>query len=241
MKKVIDFCKRKYKILIPIMVILVLLITVYFLYREYRYDTYRNKEEAKVYQYFGGVKHEYTAIVSYNLKKVLVDIKGKDENINYDSTPVYYQDKDKIIFPKEMSIIFPIMDASQYKLVKYTTYEGIDKQYTITSGRDSGVYNNYFMFDSEGLYFFPDEVTLKIKGMNDIKLSANSYAHVVGGYTLTYYDRENDKSEVLEIENKEVTAVNDYIDLSLTSRYFKVYNKKILLIPSYNLNSLFDN
>ena len=240
MKKIIDFCKQKYKILIPIMVVLVLLVTVYFLYREYRYDNYRNKEESKVYQYFGGVKHEYTAIISYNLRKVMVDVKGKEENINYDSTPIYYEDKDKVIFPHEMSIIFPIMDANQYKLFKYTTYEEIDKQDVITSGRDTGVFNNYFLFDGEGLYFFPEEVTLKIDNKDYIKLSANSYAEVIGGYTLTYYDKEKDKSEVIEIDGKEVTAVNDYVDLSLTSRYFKVYKKKILLIPSYNLNSLFD-
>ena len=240
MSKIIDFCKRKYKILIPIMVVLVLLVTVYFLYREYRYDTYRNKEEVKVYQYFGGVKHEYTAIVSYNLKKVMVNVEGKDENIKYDSTPVYYKDKDKVIFPNEMSIVFPIMDASQYRLVKYSTYEEIDKQKMITSGRDNGVYNNFFIFDSEGLYFFPEEVTLKIDGKDYTKLSANSYAEVVGGYTLTYYDKEKDKSEVIEIDGKEVTVVNDYMDLSLTSRYFKVYNKKILLVPAYNLNSLFE-
>ena len=40
--------------LIPVMVVFVLLITVYFLYREYKYDNYRNKKEEEVYQYFGG-------------------------------------------------------------------------------------------------------------------------------------------------------------------------------------------
>ena len=43
MKKVINFCKENYKVLIPVMVGIVLLITLFFLYREYKYDN--TKEE----------------------------------------------------------------------------------------------------------------------------------------------------------------------------------------------------
>ena len=102
MEKIIEFCKQKYKILIPIVVVFVLLIAVYFLYREYRYDTYRNKKEVSVYQYFGGVRNDYTAIISYNLKKDIVNIQGKEKTINYDSTPIYYKDEEKIIFPTKI-------------------------------------------------------------------------------------------------------------------------------------------
>lgn len=239
MKKVIDFCKQNYKVLIPIIVVLVLLIAVYFLYKEYKYDTYRNKVEVPVYQYFGGVKNDYTAILSYNLKKNVVSIEGKEKKISYDSTPVYYSDEEKVIFPKEMSVVFPLRDNGQYRLYKYAFYEKIDGNDYLTLGNKSDTYNNFFVFDGEGLYFFPDEVTLKIDGKEEIKLGANSYAHIVGGYTLAYYDKENDISKVLEIEGKEVIATNNYLDLSLTDRYYKIYDKKILLIPSYNLDPLF--
>ena len=81
MEKVINFMKQRYKIFIPVMVVFVLLITMYFLYREYKYDNYRNKEEVAVYQYFGGMKNEYTAIVTSNLKGVIVDVSAKDKKI----------------------------------------------------------------------------------------------------------------------------------------------------------------
>ena len=241
MGKIIEFCKQKYKILIPIVVVFVLLIAVYFLYREYRYDTYRNKVEVPVYQYFGGVRNDYTAIISYNLKKDIVNIQAKEKTINYDSTPIYYNEGDKVIFPSEMSVIFPLKDGTQYRLYKYTTYENIDNNDYLTSGKNSGAYSNFFVFDGEGLYFFPDEVTLKISGENEIKLSANSYAHVVGGYTLAYYDKEKNESKVLEIEGKDVMASNNYFQLSLNNRYFMVYDKKVLLVPSYNLEALLSN
>ena len=241
MKKVIDFCKERYKILIPIIVVLVLLIAVFYLYREYRYNNYRNRVEIPVYQYFGGVRNDYTAIISYNLKKDIVLVEGKNKKINYDSTPIYFKNEEKIIFPKEMSIVFPLKDGVQYRLYKYMVYENIDNNYHLTSGKKSGSYNNYFLFDGEGLYFFPDEVTLKVNGKELIKLSANSYAEVVGGYTLTYYDKDKDVSKVLEIEGKEITASNNYLDLSLSNRYFKIYEKKVLLVPGYNLEALLIN
>ena len=87
--KLKKFFHEKYKILIPIMVVFVLLITLYFLYREYKYDNYRDKRETEVYQYFGGIRTDYTAIITYNLKESIVDINPKDKKIEYDGTPIY--------------------------------------------------------------------------------------------------------------------------------------------------------
>lgn len=242
MKKVIEFLKKRYKILIPIMVVFVLLIAVFFLYREYRYDNYRNREEVDVYQYFGGIKNNYTAIISYNLKKLIVDIKAKNKKVEYDATPIYYNNEDKIIFPSEMSIIFPLRDGNQYRLYKYARYQKIDDEYEITNGRESGIFNHFFLFDGRGLYFFSDEVKIMIDDKEIVTLSPNSYVEVVGGYTLTYYDKENDKSEMIEIEGKKVQAINDILDLSINERYFNLFGKKILLVPSENLKELgFDN
>ena len=240
MKKVITFCRRNYKILIPVMVIFVLLVTVYFLYREYKYDNYKNKKEESVYQYFGSVKNEYTAIVTYNLKNVIVDVQAKNKKIEYDSTPIYYEDSDKIIFPNEMNIVFPLKDGSQYKLYKYSIYEKIDDTDMISMNNDSGYYYHFFLFDGKGLYFFPDEVALKIDNEEYKKLSPMSYVSLVGGYTLTYYDKESDTSEVLEIEGKKVSVYCDEISLSinLNERKFVTFNKQVLLLSPYNLNAL---
>ena len=81
MEKIIEFCKEKYKILIPIMVVLVLLITVYFLYKEYKYDSYCNKQEVSVYQCFNGVKTEYTAIITYSKIKCNIIIDHHQNNL----------------------------------------------------------------------------------------------------------------------------------------------------------------
>lgn len=238
MEKVINFMKQRYKIFIPVMVVFVLLITMYFLYREYKYDNYRNKEEVAVYQYFGGMKNEYTAIVTSNLKGVIVDVNAKDKKIEYSSVPIYYKDKDIVLFPSEMSIVFPIKNASQYRLYKYSMYEKIDDTHMITNGMDKGDFYYFFLFDGKGLYFFPDEVTLNIDGKEYTKLSSMSYLSYVGGYTIKYYDKASDKSELLEIEGKKITVSSEKININVNESYFMVYNDKNLLIKPYNLDAL---
>ena len=239
MKKIVDFCKERYKILIPVMVVFVLLITIYFLYREYKYDNYRNKQEVAVYQYFGGVKDEYTAIVTYNLRNAIVDVNKKGTNMEYNSVPIYYKEENKIIFPSEMNIAMPIQDGMQYRLYKYAFYEKKGETNLIKIGsNEAKEYDYFFLFDGKNLYFFPDEVTLNIGGKEYKKLSAMSYVQVIGGYTLVYYDYEKDESAVIEINKREVTVSSKAVKVNLNERYFMSFDKKILLLSPDDLNAV---
>ena len=88
MKNIVKFFREKYKLLIPIMVVLVLLITIFFLYKEYKYDNTRNKVDVKVYQYFNSVRVDYTATLTYNLKDVIVDVKSKNKVVDFNKIPI---------------------------------------------------------------------------------------------------------------------------------------------------------
>ena len=237
--KLKKFFHEKYKILIPIMVVFVLLITLYFLYREYKYDNYRDKRETEVYQYFGGIRTDYTAIITYNLKKSIVDITPKDKKIEYDGTPIYYRDKLEVLFPKEMIVAFPLREGSQYKTYKYATYINDDSIHNIKNDTYTGVYDYFFMYDGEEVFFFPTPVKLLIDGVEYTNLSGGSYVSLVGGYTLIYYDYEEDKSEVIEIEGKKISVSSEYINVNLSYGYFMSFNDKVLLSKPYNLNALY--
>ena len=238
MEKIVAFCKKNYKVLIPVMVVFVLLVALYFLYREYRYDYYRNKQDVKVYQYFGGIKTNYTAIVTYNLKDTIVSVEPKDKKIDYDSTPIYYKDSDKVIFPEEMNAVFPLQEGSQYKIYKYSTYEFKDDLHVIKSDTNEKDYNYFFLYDGKGLFFFPSEVTIKINGEDYKKLTGMSYVKTIGGYTMEIYDKGTDTSEVIELENREVMVSNDSMEVCITERYILSFGRKILLVSPYDLNSL---
>lgn len=233
---VIEFCKNKYKILIPFMVGFVLLITVYFLYKEYQYDNYRNKEEVLVFQNFGGEKEEYTAIVTYNLKNSIVDLTAKDKKIQYDSSPVYYVDEDKVLFPSEMSIVFPLKDGSQFKLYKYSTCYFENDLHMIKSNTESSEFDYFFLYDGKNLFFFPDEVEIKLNDKVYKKLGAMSYISVVGGYTLNYYDTATDTAEIIELNGRSVSVSGKHIDINVKEKYFMALDKKVLLFSPDNLN-----
>lgn len=240
MTKFIDFCKNKYKVLIPFMVLFVLVVALLFLYKEYKYDNTRNKQEVSVYQYFGGVKSEYTAIVTYNLKNLIVGIEAKNKKIEYDSTPVYYMDSDKVLFPKEMSIVFPLREGSQFKLYKYASYSQEEGLHYIDNNDNQVVnYSHFFLYDGKDMFFFPDEVMLKVGGRDYKKLGSGSYVSVVGGFTLIYYDTSTDSSEVIELEGKNVAVVGDKIDVNISERYFMSFGKKVLLFAPDKLNPVF--
>jgi len=234
MKRIIDFLKQKYKILIPIMVVFVLLVAIYFLYKEYKYDNYRNKQQVSVFQYFGSTKTEYDAIITYNLKNLIVDISSIENKISYDATPIYYVEEDKIIFPKEMIIAFPLRGGSQYKMYDYSIYERKNEENFITTGYDTSKYEHFFLFDGKGIYFFPEPVTLNINDKEYTKLGSMSFIKIVGGNTMTYYDKENDTGNFLEISGKKITVSSENINVNLSEEYFMSLSSRVLLAePSY--------
>lgn len=238
MQKLIDFWRQKYKILIPVMVVFVLLVAVYFLYKEYKYDNYRNRQETLVFQTFGGIKTKYTAIITYNLKDIIVDITAKDKQIEYDSTPIYYQKEDKVIFPSEMSLVKPLEEGSQFKLYKYSVYEYDKEKHMIHFGADSDKYSSFFLFDGKKVFFFPDEVTLYMNGVEFKKLGGMSYVKIVGGNTLEYYDKTSDTTDIIEIDGKKITAKGDEVEVGLSERYVMSFGKKVLLVSPDNLNAV---
>lgn len=238
MEKIINFCKEKYKLLIPAMVGVVLLITLFFLYQEYNYENTKKKEEINVYQYFGGLKTEYTAIVTYNLKDSIVGLESKDKKIEYDSKPVYYKDSNKILFPNEMTVVFPLRDGGQYKLYKYATYYKEEDLHYIKNNVDVDNVSHFFLYDGKDMFFFPEEVTLNINNKEYKKLGAMSYVTVVGGLTLIYYDTDTDSSEVIELDNDIVTVTNDIINVNINERKYLSFGKEILLFRPNNLNPL---
>ena len=239
MKNIVKFLKEKYKILIPIMVIIVLLVTIFFLYKEYIYDNTRNKEEVPVFQYFNTVREDYTGVFTYNLKKALIDVSAKDKKINFVSVPIYYKDLSKVVFTHEMSAVFPLIGGSQYKLYKYASFYKVDEVNFIKNNTEEGNYQHFFLYDGNGMYFFPDETILNIGGKKYKELGPMSYISLVGNTSLIYYDPSNDTSEIIELTTEKVTVTNEFLDVSIRETCFYSFDNKVLLFSPKYLSPLF--
>lgn len=229
MKKKLDkFLNNKnIKIIIPIIVLIVLLIVVFIYLREYKYSQYRNKQEHSFYQYYAGLKLEYDATISFNRDNEIKGFEPKEYKITYDSIPIYYKEQEKVIFPNEMSIIFPLRNYRQNKLKEFSYMERINNINYITFEDYRKNLDHYIIFNGNNLYFFSDSVNLTING-ESITLSPMSYI-IARNDEFSYYNYETDEYKTLEI-NQEVFVSNDYYKINVTNDYIDATNDRILLI-----------
>ena len=89
-----------------------------------------------------------------------------------------------------------------------STYYNEDGIHFIKNNTDLGHYTYFFLYDGAGMFFFPEETTLKINDKEYKKLGPKSYVKLVGGVTLIYYDTESGTAEAIELDYDKVTPDN---------------------------------
>lgn len=233
-----NIIKENYKLIIPIVLMIVLFIAFLIYYNVLIRNNYTKDETIKVYQYFYEKKYEYELTVSKNRKDVIVDIKPQDIKVNYDSTPIYYQGKDIIILPKDMSIIMPTLSCAEYLSLGYSyiTYEnGI---YNLTTKNYNKKLNHYFLYDGKDLYFFIEPVTLTV---NNEKIELSSLSYVIAKYnnSITYYDKKTDTFKIIETTDDNSTIENDYYSINISKDSLNYQGTNIILTSAIeNLNTI---
>ena len=76
-------------------------------------------------------------------------------------------------------------------------------------------FDHMFLYDGRDLYFFIDNTTLVI-GTEEIPLSPMSYVSCSYTNMLEYYDKENDKYEIIPLTKERVYVKNDYMNIDVT-------------------------
>lgn len=210
-----NFKKNKYNLLIPICLVVVLLISILLYAKEYKNNRYAELKEVEVYQYFSGVKMEYTANIGRNRKNVILEYENNDFAVSLDTTPVYIKKSGNVIFPKEMSIIFPLKDK-QYRVNALSEIYTENNLHYLNIRNLNKALENIFYYDGNNLYFFVDNVTLTV-GAREISLSPMSYVSCSYQNLVEYYDKEKDTFETINITNEKVTVKNDYMTIDIAS------------------------
>ena len=242
--KIITYIKENYKIIIPLSLILVLFIAASVYYKVRIYDTYKKDTNDKFYQWFYNRKYEYTGTVSTNRKNEIVDFTTKDYDISFDSTPVYYQKKKIVVFTTNMSVVMPTLNCSEYLSPKYsylTTSK--NNNHTLTTKKYNSKLGHYFLYDGKDLYFFLDEVKLKIDNQ-EITLSPLSYVIAENNKYVTYYDKKTDTFKTIETTSNSTTAENDYYKIYVSTDNIDYYGTNVILtskITELNPISMKDN
>jgi hypothetical protein len=133
--------------------------------------------------------------------------------------PLYYENKEEVIFPNTMSVILPVEGKMQRKLNRYTTINGEGIQAIISNQNLKYALTNGFVYDGSNLYFFVEKGTLSW-GTNKIELSPMSMVSCYYQGDLSIYDYE--KNEAVLYENVTDDVIMTFEDYSVNLSYDSV-------------------
>ena len=118
--------------------------------------------EEQFYQYFGGVKTEYDGVMSITKKGEITELRTKEGAINLDSTPVYYKNSSKVLFPETMAKVEGSNNGKMTKIERFSTLEKEEESIYLVRKKERKLLENSFLWDGSDMYFFLGNATLSV-------------------------------------------------------------------------------
>ena len=232
--KIINYLKENYKLMIPIALMVVVFIAAIVYYKVTIFDNFTKENEDKFYQWFYDKKIEYNGVFSTNRRNEIVGFKAKEKDIQFDSTPIYFQNKEKVIFPSVMSIVMPTLNCAEYYANKYSYITNEKDNNILTTEKYNNRLGHYFLFDGYDLYFFIDEVKLNIDKNTSVTLSPLSYVKAKSGSYLSYYDKKTDTYKTINSTNNSMIVENNYYKVNVITDSIEYYGTDVILTGKVN-------
>ena len=220
-KKIAKFIKKNYIWLILLLILLI--VAILFAFRG-NIDKVVIKDH-NLYQYTDGIKLEYTGEIMIDKETdEITQLSVKDIVMELGTDPIYYEDEMKVLFPKNMAVVFPL-HGTQYKVNYYTTvYRDLDDIY-IEDRSLKRTLKDAIIYDGGDIYLVIDKSTVTI-GKEKIDVSplslvvANTQNKVAYVYN---YDKEELK-EFKDLKDEVIISTDSYkVNASLDLMY---YNEK---------------
>lgn len=190
-------------------------------------------ENHNLYQYLNGVKVSYTGKIKINKdENKIIKLSFKDINIDLDTTPIYYKDTKKVLFPKNMAVIYPIL-GEQYKINYYSNVYSDSNFIYVKDGSLKKNLVNSLIYDGDDIYFFIDNVVVSFDDKS-YEVGPLSYIIVdtLNGI-LNIYNMDSDSYNSFNVSSDVIISTNDYkVNASLDYIYYN--NKTRLLIKDVN-------
>ena len=154
---------------------------------------------------------------------------------DHDSTPIFFKDEEKTLFPQTMSVIKP-REGTQFKVNYYSTiYKDLD-HYTIEDGKTKSIISGSIIYDGNDLYFLTENANV-VFGNENIELSPMSYIIVdTFNKVVEIYDSKEDDCKVYENNEEIVKIKNEEYELNAT--YDTLYYNNTSIILMKNLEKL---
>lgn len=220
-KKIASFFKKNYIWLILLLILMI--VAILFAFRS-SIDKVVIKDH-NLYQYTDGIKLEYTGEIMIDKETdEITQLSVKDVVMELGTDPIYYEDEMKVLFPKNMSVIFPL-HGSQYKVNYYTTvYRDLDDIY-IEDRSLKRTLKDSIIYDGGDIYLLVDKSVVTI-GKEKIEVSPLSLV-VANTQNKVAYVYNYDKEELIEftdLKDEVIISTDSYkVNASLDLMH---YNEK---------------
>lgn len=240
-KKKIKLKKNMKVLIISILALIAIIIAAFITYDRYEELNEYKVENYELYQYFAGIKFEYTGEIKLKRNGEITELKYKDIVIEVDSTPIYFKEIDnQVLLPKNMALYMPRKENSAYRL-PYFSRISVEKGAQFTSAywqtAEKEIFlEESFLYDGGNLYVLLYETDIEIDGKK-ITLSPLSYISVSYQGEIYYYDKAKDKYVTIDKHKNDVIAtLGTYqINLSTDMILYANNNNKLLIKNSGNL------
>lgn len=203
-------------------------------------------ENHNFYQWYFGQKVEYNGQLTFTRKEGLTELKATDRKVTLDSTPVYYADeKDKVIFPEDMTIVYPTNNGLMYRVNHFSDVVKEDGDIYLESNLATSTSKDKiekaFLYDGQDLYFFLERTNLIVNGTT-YELSPLSYVIVRYKQNVQIYDYDKDEFKIIETKDtQDAKVVTDLYTIDLSVDSLKTAEKEQLLIKGLDYLTPFKN
>lgn len=235
MKKLLKLIKLKYLKYLAIIPLIIVIVFTFFFQKKIDEVYFENH---KFYQYLSGIKFDYEGKIKLNKDKNITKIIFDEVSVTLDSTPIYYAGEKKVLFPKNMNLVYPISGGLQYKVNYFSTLESENNILYLQDGKLRKELLSCFLYDGNDLYFFIDETKIIVQNKEYI-LSPFSYVILKHNQSIEIYDIKNDNYQIIELDNQEIKAVSNGYTINLSIDAINYSGKSRLLIKNTDfLNKL---
>ncbi len=224
--------KKKINIKIVAIISIVLIVIVVTLFNMLiRKEDKLTLNETELYQYSGDNKINYIGNVEIDKKNEITTISfdNMEESVTLDSTPVFYVNEKKVVFPKNMSLIFP-REATQFK-INYFTYLTMNdhNEVTLKDRTTKKMIEDCIIYDGKDLYFLIGNYKTTIDG-KEYELPSFSYLRVDNlNEIVEMYNYNEDNMRIINT-SQEVVLINDRVKINTTLDNFDNGEKSMLFI-----------
>ena len=123
--------------------------------------------------------------------------------MDYTISPIYFKEKNKILFGEDASLIL-LNDYQQYYLGNNFIIKKREDNYLIKGKK----YIDFIIFNGDNLFFFSGISKLYVNNQ-EIELGASSYCLLWNDTNIEYYNSTTQTSELIEFTGNPYVQIND--------------------------------